>query len=58
VRVSQRLSLFEEACRVLVDEGRLRMAWVGEIDDHGGLSPSRSPERRGAIDLLPLFRSP
>ena len=39
VRIRQRLPLFEEVCRVLVEEGRLRMAWVGEIDDHGWIVP-------------------
>ena len=39
VRIRQRLALFEEVCRVLVEEGRLRMAWVGEIDDHGWIVP-------------------
>jgi signal transduction histidine kinase len=35
VRIRQRLPLLERVCRVLVEEGRLRMAWVGEIDDLG-----------------------
>ena len=35
VRVRERLPLFEQVCRVLVEQGRLRMAWVGEVDDHG-----------------------
>ena len=39
VRIRQRLPLFEEVCRVLVEQGRLRMAWVGEIDDHGWIVP-------------------
>jgi PAS domain S-box-containing protein len=51
VRVRQRLSLFEEVCRVLVDEGRLRMAWVGEIDDHGWVVPvALSGAARGYLD--------
>ena len=29
VRIRQRLPLFEQVCRVLVEQGRLRMAWVG-----------------------------
>ena len=39
VRIRQRLPLFEQVCRVLVEQGRLRMAWVGEIDDHGWIVP-------------------
>jgi signal transduction histidine kinase len=39
VRIRQRLPLLEQVCRVLVEQGRLRMAWVGEIDDHGWIVP-------------------
>ena len=39
VRIRQRLPLFEQVCRVLVEQGRLRMAWVGEIDDDGWIVP-------------------
>jgi signal transduction histidine kinase len=39
VRIRQRLALFERVCRVLVEEGRLRMAWVGEIDPGGWIVP-------------------
>ena len=39
VRIRERLTLFEEVCRVLVEEGRLRMAWVGEIDPDGWIVP-------------------
>jgi GAF domain-containing protein len=39
VRIRQRLPLFEEVCRVLVERGQLRMAWVGEVDDHGWILP-------------------
>jgi len=43
VRVRERLPLFEPVCRVLVEQGRLRMAWVGEVDDDGWIG-SRHPE--------------
>ena len=33
VRIRQRLPLFERVCRVLVEQGRLRMVWVGESPD-------------------------
>ena len=39
VRIRQRLPLFEEVCWVLVERGHLRMAWVGEVDDHGWIIP-------------------
>ena len=39
VRIRQRLALFERVCRVLVEQGRLRMAWVGEIDRGGWIVP-------------------
>ena len=39
VRIRQRLPLFEEVCRVLVELGQLRMVWVGEVDDHGWIIP-------------------
>ena len=39
VRIRQRLALFERVCRVLVEQGRLRMAWVGEIDQDGWIVP-------------------
>jgi signal transduction histidine kinase len=39
VRIRQRLPLFEQVCRVLVAQGRLRMAWVGEIDNEGWIVP-------------------
>jgi putative methionine-R-sulfoxide reductase with GAF domain len=35
VRVRQRLALFDEVCRVLVERGRLRMVWVGEVGEVG-----------------------
>jgi PAS domain S-box-containing protein len=39
VQIRQRLPLFEQVCRVLVEQGQLRMAWVGEVDDHGWIVP-------------------
>ena len=39
VRIRQRVPLFEQVCRVLVERGQLRMAWVGEVDDHGWIVP-------------------
>ena len=39
VRIRERLPLFEQVCRVLVEQGGLRMVWVGEVDDHGWIVP-------------------
>jgi len=39
VRIRERRPLFEQVCRVLVEAGRLRMAWVGEVDDQGWIVP-------------------
>ncbi len=39
VRIRQRLPLLEQICRVLVEQARLRMAWVGEIDQDGWIVP-------------------
>ena len=39
VRVRQRLALFEQVCRVLVERGRLPLVWVGEIDADGWVVP-------------------
>jgi len=39
VRVRQRHPLFEHVCRALVVWGRLRMAWIGEIDAQGWIVP-------------------
>jgi PAS domain S-box-containing protein len=39
VRIRRRLPLFEQVCSVLVEQGQLRMAWVGEVDDHGWIVP-------------------
>jgi hypothetical protein len=39
VRLRQRPSLFEHVCRALVVWGRVRMAWIGEIDDQGWIVP-------------------
>ena len=53
VRIRQRLALFERVCRVLVEEGRLRMAWVGEIDDHGWIVPvAHAGAAQGYVDSI------
>ena len=53
VRIRQRLPLFERVCRVLVEQGRLRMAWVGEIDDDGWIVPvARAGAVQGYFDSI------
>ncbi|MFZ5438637.1 MAG: ATP-binding protein [Myxococcota bacterium] len=42
VRQSSRQALFEEVCRVVVDEGQFRMAWVGLLGDDGRVRPVAS----------------
>jgi len=39
VRLRQRDPLFQHVCRALVVWGRLRMAWVGEVDVQGSIVP-------------------
>jgi signal transduction histidine kinase len=53
VRIRQRPALFERICRVLVEEGRLRMAWVGEIDQDGWIVPvARAGAVQGYFDSI------
>lgn len=53
VRVRERLPLFEEVCRLIVDTGRLRMVWVGEVDDCGWIVPVASAgATRGYLDSI------
>ena len=53
VRIRQRLALFERVCRVLVEQGRLRMAWVGEIDQDGWIVPvAHAGAVRGYFDSI------
>jgi signal transduction histidine kinase len=53
VRLRQRLPLFEQVCRVLVEHGRLRMAWVGEIDDDGWIVPvAHAGAAQGYVDSI------
>ncbi len=41
-RIRQRLPLFGEVCRVLVEQGRLRMVWVGQVGKAGWIVPVAS----------------
>jgi len=37
VRATERGSLFEEICRIAVEQGGLLMAWIGLVDEDSGL---------------------
>ena len=37
VRATERGSLFEEICKIAVEQGGLLMAWVGLVDEDSGL---------------------
>jgi diguanylate cyclase (GGDEF)-like protein/PAS domain S-box-containing protein len=37
VRVRERHDLFQEACRIAIEHGKFRMAWVGLVDPSAGL---------------------
>ena len=53
VRIRERLPLLAEVCRVLCEQGGLRMAWVGEVDDHGWIVPvARAGAVNGYLDEI------
>ncbi len=53
VRVRERLPLFEEVCRVLVEQGRLRMVWVGEVGEDGWIVPvAQAGVAEGYLDSI------
>jgi signal transduction histidine kinase len=53
VRIRQRLPLLDGVCRVLVQQGRLRMAWVGEIDRDGWIVPvAQAGAVQGYLDSI------
>lgn len=34
IRINDRRSLFDEACRICVEQGNFRGAWIGAVEDH------------------------
>lgn len=42
LRVKQEQTLLEEMCRAIVEAGGYRLAWVGYVEDGGGLRPMAS----------------
>ena len=53
VRIRQRMPLFEEVCRVLVNQRGLRLAWVGEVDEGGWVVPvARAGPEQGYLDEI------
>jgi diguanylate cyclase (GGDEF)-like protein len=65
VRIRDRRSLYREACRIAVEDGNFRIAWIGAFDAHrrqvrllaqAGLPPEISPggaDSGPVIDLMP-----
>lgn len=51
VRVRSRQRLFRATCRIAVDEGHFRIAWVAQFDDRGGLATTLIANTRGGVDL-------
>lgn len=57
VRIRERQELFEEVCRVAVDAGRFRMAWIGVVDHAAGLVRPvawAGADARSFLDVAPL----
>ena len=55
VRASSRDELFREACRIAVEQGQFRMAWIGMADGAARVKPMASAgEVRGFLDSAPL----
>ncbi len=57
VRIRDRQELFEEACRVAVDAGQFRMAWIGVVDraaDRVRPVAWSGAEVRSFLDVAPL----
>src|SRR6266850_4811576 len=56
VRVRDRDELFREACRIAVDHGEFRMAWIGLVDAEAGVvRPMASAgDVRGFFDSAPM----
>ncbi|HCE09040.1 MAG TPA: hypothetical protein DEQ40_10640 [Oxalobacteraceae bacterium] len=56
VRTHDRQKLFEEACRIAVEHGQFRMAWIGLLDPDGiNLSPvAKAGIEEGYLDNMQL----
>jgi diguanylate cyclase (GGDEF)-like protein len=56
VRLRDRQELFQECCRIAVEEGRFVMAWVGIVDAEASLvrPVARAGDVRGFFDSAPL----
>ena len=57
VRIRDKQELFEEACRVAVEAGRFRMAWIGVVDRAAGLVRPiawAGADVRSFLDVAPL----
>ena len=56
VRIRDRQELFQEACRIAIEDGRFRMAWLGIVDREANIvKPVASAgEVRGFFDSAPM----
>ncbi|MDP2239011.1 MAG: EAL domain-containing protein [Burkholderiales bacterium] len=56
VRTGKRQDLFDEVCRIAVEQGRFRLAWIGLVDDHGlDVTPvARAGVDEGYLDNIKL----
>jgi diguanylate cyclase (GGDEF)-like protein/PAS domain S-box-containing protein len=57
VRIRDRQELFDEACRVAVEAGQFRMAWIGVVDRAAGLVRPvawAGAQVRSFLDVAPL----
>jgi diguanylate cyclase (GGDEF)-like protein len=54
VRTRDRLALFEEACRIAVEHGGFRMAWIGLLDPSGlDVTPAaRAGDHKGYLENI------
>ncbi len=57
VRVRSRKALFDEVCRIAVELGKFRMAWIGMLSDEGEIQfVAKAGQDDGYLDVL--YRSP
>ncbi len=59
VRLRDRQHLFEEACRVAVEVGQFRLAWIGRVDEHTQMLQllARYGHTEGHFEHLPISLS-
>ncbi|WP_054692165.1 GAF domain-containing protein [Geotalea toluenoxydans] len=56
VHTTHRDSLFQEICRVAIEHGGFKLAWIGLLDENGIIGPQAwSGFDQGFLDLIPVF---